>query len=297
MNSRLSPRSPLLVLARDAGCTRLCSDPAGPPWPGCASKRRAPPARATPVNPRAPALTGIQQMTPSAIREVISDGGIMAPMASSLSGQEKTDLIAWLTAGQGCDTCLLDRRHHVLRRQEGRQPGGHNRLPGLRRRQEPDPQLHLRPGRAERPTSPISKCAWAIAFPGQGAGTGASVLSDGTIFITGGQKVAGRCLLGCLKWTYAGSSRNTPAIGESPGRKVVAVSIGRDIHVLDAATGAPRVEGFRSAGQRHGRRRARRRDLREGQGDRAAVSIRRRLGANAKTEVLHRPWLSCRAQC
>src|SRR5690606_25231233 len=73
--------------------------------------------------------------------------------------------------------------------------------------------------------------AWAIAFPGQGSGTGASILSDGTIFTTGGQRlIAVDAASGCVKWSYAASSRNTPALGEINGRKVVALSVARDIH-------------------------------------------------------------------
>jgi polyvinyl alcohol dehydrogenase (cytochrome) len=194
---------------------------------------------ATPVNPRAPALAGIQQMTPQRIREVISEGGIMAPMAASLSAQEKTDLIAWLTAGQAATPaswtdaimCSADKRGVSATASVVSQGFG---VDANQTRSLSAAQAGL--GKADLANLEV---AWSLAFPGQGSGTGASILSDGTIFITGGQKLAAvDAATGCLKWTYAASSRNTPAIGDIGGQRVIALSVGRDIHVLDAATGA-----------------------------------------------------------
>src|SRR5690606_25215430 len=79
--------------------------------------------------------------------------------------------------------------------------------------------------------------AWSIAFPGQGGGTGVSVLGDTLFTVGGGQLLALDAATGCAKWTYAARSRNTPAIGDIGGRKVLALSVGRDIHVVDAASG------------------------------------------------------------
>ncbi len=193
---------------------------------------------ATPVSPRAPALAGIQLLSPQRIREVVSEGGIMAPMAASLSAQEKTDLIAWLTAGQVATPaawtdaimCPADKRGVSATASIVSQGFGVNRN---QTRSFTAAQAGLTKANLAN-----LEVAWTIAFPGQGAGTGASVLSDGTVFITGGQKLAAvDAASGCLKWTYAGASRNTPAIGEINGKKVVALSVGRDIHVIDAATG------------------------------------------------------------
>ncbi len=81
--------------------------------------------------------------------------------------------------------------------------------------------------------------AWAIGFPSRGNGTGAAILGD-TVYINGGGRLmALDADSGCAKWSVEAASRNTPSIGELDGRKVVALSIGRqgDILVVDAKTG------------------------------------------------------------
>ena len=79
--------------------------------------------------------------------------------------------------------------------------------------------------------------AWAIGFPGQGSGTGASIVGD-TMFVTGGGRLlALDTASGCAKWAIAVNSRNTPTFGEIDGRKVVALSVQRDVLVVDAKTG------------------------------------------------------------
>ncbi|MFT3723671.1 MAG: PQQ-binding-like beta-propeller repeat protein [Hyphomonadaceae bacterium] len=194
---------------------------------------------ATPVNARAPTLVGLQAMTPQRLREVISEGGIMAPMASGLSEKEKTDLIAWLTAGQATapaswtDAIMCSADKRAVSASATVVTGGFG-VDGNQTRSYTAAQAGLK--KADLGNLEV---AWAVAFPGQGSGTGASILSDGTMFVTGGQKVVALdAATGCAKWTYAASSRNTPAIGEINGKKVIALSVGRDIHVLDAATGA-----------------------------------------------------------
>lgn len=187
---------------------------------------------------RAAALSAIKQMTPARIREVITTG-VMAPMAATLNEQQKTDLIAWLTYGQASASaawtdgimCTADKRAVSASASVVSSGFGIN---ADQTRSLTAAQAGL--GKAQLANLDV---AWTIAFPGQGAGTGASVLSDGTIFVTGGQKLlAVDAASGCVKWTYAANSRNTPAIGEIGGRRVVALSIGRDVHVVDAANGA-----------------------------------------------------------
>ena len=187
---------------------------------------------------RAAALSAIKQMTPARIREVITTG-VMAPMAATLNEQQKTDLIAWLTYGQAAASaawtdaimCTADKR--TVAASASVVASGF----GI----DADQTRSLSAAQAGLSKAQLANLdvAWTIAFPGQGAGTGASVLSDGTIFVTGGQKLlAVDAASGCVKWTYAANSRNTPAIGEIGGRRVVAISIGRDVHVIDAANGA-----------------------------------------------------------
>lgn len=186
---------------------------------------------------RAAAVSAIKLMAPARIREVISEGGVMAPMASGLSAQEKTDLIAFLTYGQqqasadwasafkcSADRLKVDVAAPVVSAGFG---------------VDANQTRSLSAAKAGLSKSDLTKLemAWAIALPNPGSGTGAAVLGD-TIFIAGGQQVmALDAKTGCAKWTYAGASRNTPAIGEINGKKVLAFSIGRDIHVLDPANG------------------------------------------------------------
>ena len=187
---------------------------------------------------RAATLSSIKLMTPVRIREVITTG-VMAPMAATLNEKEKTDLIAWLTAGQAASSaawtdgimCTADKRS--VSASAGIASNGFG-VDANQTRSLSAAQAGI--NKAQLANLDV---AWSIAFPGQGAGTGASVLSDGTIFVTGGQKLlAVDAASGCVKWSYAANSRNTPAIGEIGGRRVVALSIGRDIHVVDAANGA-----------------------------------------------------------
>lgn len=192
-----------------------------------------------PGGTRAAALSAIKQMTPARLREVLGPQGIMGPMAASLNDTQKTDLIAWLTAGQATASaqwtdalaCKADKRAvsasaSVITNGFGVDA---NQTRSLSAAQA---------GLSKAQLSNL-EVAWTIAFPGQGDGTGASVLSDGTIFVTGGQKLlAIDAASGCVKWSYAGRTRNTPAIGEIGGKRVVALSVGQTIHVVDAATGA-----------------------------------------------------------
>lgn len=187
---------------------------------------------------RAAALSAIKQMTPTRIRDVITTG-VMAPMAASLNEKEKTDLIAWLTAGQASasaswtDTLMCTTDKRAVSASASVVANGFG-VDANQTRSLTAAQAGL--SKAQLANLDV---VWSIAFPGQGAGTGASVLSDGTIFITGGQKLlAVDAASGCVKWAYAANSRNTPAIGEIGGRRVVALSVGRDIHVVDASNGA-----------------------------------------------------------
>ncbi|HOZ27689.1 MAG TPA: PQQ-binding-like beta-propeller repeat protein [Hyphomonadaceae bacterium] len=187
---------------------------------------------------RAATLASIQQQAPARLREVLTTG-VMAPMAASLSPQEVTDVIAFLTAGQAA--AAANWTDALMCTADKRAVSSSATIVSAGFGVDQNQTRSLSAAQAGLKKSDLAnlEVAWSIAFPGQGAGTGASVLSDGTIFVTGGQKVlALDAKTGCAKWAYSASSRNTPAIGAIGGRKVVAMSVGRDIHVLDAATGA-----------------------------------------------------------
>jgi len=192
-----------------------------------------------PGTTRAAAISAIKQMPAARLNEVLGPGGIMAPMAASLSAQEKTDLVAWLTAGQA--TAPAQWTDALLCAPDKRGVSASASIVSLGFGVDANQTRSLSAAQAGINKSQLANLdvAWAIAFPGQGSGSGASVLSDGTIFTTGGQRlIAVDAASGCVKWAYTANSRNTPAIGEIDGKKVVAISIGRDIHVLDAGTGA-----------------------------------------------------------
>ena len=162
----------------------------------------------------------------------------MAPMAAGLTPQEITDVIAFLTYGQASGAGAVVRRHRLLRRQARSQ-----RRRASRRRNgfgvdgKQTRSLTARQAGSRKGDMKNLEVAWALAFPGQGSGTGASVLGD-TIFIDGGGRLlALDAATGCAKWTYSANSRNTPSIGDIGGKKVLALSVGRDIHVVDAASG------------------------------------------------------------
>ena len=188
---------------------------------------------------RAATLAAVKQMPAARLNEVIAPTGIMGPMASGLSAKEKTDLVAWLTAEQATAPaqwtdalmCAPDKRGVSASASIVSQGFG----------VDANQTRSLSAAKAGISKAQLAnlEVAWAIAFPGQGSGSGASILSDGTMFITGGQRlVAIDAATGCAKWSYTVNSRNTPAIGEINGRKVVAVSLARELHVLDAATGS-----------------------------------------------------------
>ena len=79
--------------------------------------------------------------------------------------------------------------------------------------------------------------AWAIGFPGQGTGTGAAIVGDTMFVAAGGLLAALDTASGCVKWSVRANSRNTPSFGDLNGRKVVAVSVGPDVLVVDARNG------------------------------------------------------------
>jgi polyvinyl alcohol dehydrogenase (cytochrome) len=53
----------------------------------------------------------------------------------------------------------------------------------------------------------------------------------------GGRLLALDTATGCARWTYTVDSPNTPTFGDIDGRKVLALSVGRDVLVVDARTG------------------------------------------------------------
>ncbi|MDP3740207.1 MAG: PQQ-binding-like beta-propeller repeat protein [Hyphomonadaceae bacterium] len=190
-----------------------------------------------PGTTRAAPVASLQAMTPVRMREVLTEG-VMKPMTAGLSPQEITDVIAFLSYGQATAPadwtsallCAADKR--TVNTSAPVVASGFG-IGANQQRMLTAKQAGLKKGDMKN-----LDVAWAIAFPGQGSGTGPAILGD-TVFITGGGRLlAVDAASGCVKWQTTVNTRNTPAIGDINGRKVLALSAGRDIQVFDAATGA-----------------------------------------------------------
>jgi polyvinyl alcohol dehydrogenase (cytochrome) len=192
---------------------------------------------AAPVELRVPNFTVLTGMAAGTLRDAMSEGGKMAPMAASLSDIEKAQLIGYLTSGQTAVAanwpekimCAADKRTvDVSKVVSTGFSVDRNQTRSLTAA-----QAGLKSGDMKN-----LEIAWAIGFPGQGSGTGASIVGD-TVFATGGgQLLALDAKSGCVKWNYVVNTRNTPTFGEIEGRKVLALSAGRDVLVVDAQSGA-----------------------------------------------------------
>lgn len=224
-----------LALAASPAFAQQPAAPADHPGRGVYNKACAT-CHDNPGATRAATLASMQTQTPARLREVLTTG-VMAPMAAALTPQEVTDVIAFLSYGQATGSgqwydaiaCSADKR--AVNTSAPIVSNGFG-MDGRQNRMLTAKQAGLKKGDMKN-----LDVAWAIGFPGQGGGTGASVMGD-TVFATGGGRLlALDAASGCVKWSYAANSRNTPSIGQIGAKKVVALSLGRDIHVVDAASG------------------------------------------------------------
>ena len=191
----------------------------------------------TPVEPRIPTFAALTTLPAGQLREALIEGGKMAPMAAGLSEDERTQLVAYLTSGQVASAgnwpekmlCAPDKRAVDVAKPVVSFGFGVDRK---QTRSLSAAQAGL--GAADLKNLDV---AWAIGFPGQGNGTGAAIVGD-TMFVTGGGRLlALDTASGCAKWAMPVTSRNTPAFGDVDGRKVVALSVQRDVLLVDARTG------------------------------------------------------------
>ncbi len=239
-------RTALMGLASAAGIGLLATPafaqqpPAGAPadHPGRAVyAARCASCHDNPVAPsKAPQLAALQTTPAATLRDVLTLGK-MKDLAAGITPQQMTDLIAYLTYTQKpvssdwaeAIACSADKRTVDTTKPVSSIGFSVNR----------DQTRNYTAQEAGLKKSDMANLdvAWSLAFPGQGSGTGAAVLGD-TVFVTGGGKLlALDTATGCSKWSTALNSRNTPTIGEIAGKKVLALSSGRDIVVIDAATG------------------------------------------------------------
>jgi polyvinyl alcohol dehydrogenase (cytochrome) len=192
---------------------------------------------AAPADVRTPGFAALTALPATTIRAAISEGGKMAAMASGLSEEAKTQLIAYLTSGQtAVDTewatkimCPADKRAVDL--------SAATASNGFSVDRNQTRSLSAAQAGLKKADMKDLEIAWTLGFPGQGNGTGASIVGN-TAFVTGGGYVlALDTKTGCAKWVKKVNSRNTPTYGELGGRKVLAFSVGVDIMVVDAKTG------------------------------------------------------------
>jgi polyvinyl alcohol dehydrogenase (cytochrome) len=192
---------------------------------------------ATPTDVRVPTLVTLAAMPPAQIRDAMVEGGKMAPMAATLSDDEKRLVVAYLTAGQSQVSgnwtdklmCPADKRAVDVSKPVVSSGFSVDR----------NQTRSLTAAQAGLKASDLKNLdvAWALGFPNAGSGTGASIVGT-TMFVTGGGKLlALDTVSGCVKWAVPAQSRNTPTFGEIDGRKVLALSVGRDILVADAKSG------------------------------------------------------------
>lgn len=185
---------------------------------------------------RADTLASIQAMSPTQIRTALTEGK-MQPMAASLSADEITQLVGWLTISQKpVDANWSDK---LLCAADKRTVDVSAPVVSSGFSVDPDQTRSLTAKQAGLKASHLKglEVAWAIGYPGSSNGTGVSIVGD-TMFTTlSGRLMALDAATGCAKWSVAANSRNTPAFGDLDGRKVVALSVGQNVLVVDAKTG------------------------------------------------------------
>jgi polyvinyl alcohol dehydrogenase (cytochrome) len=199
----------------------------------CAACHAAPAA-----NSRAATFGQITGTAPAQLRAILTEG-VMKPMAASLSPQDMTSLIGYLTSGQQAvnanwtDAMMCAADNRTVNTAGAIAFGGFGVDPHSTR------SLTAKQAGLTRAQMSKLEIAWAIGFPQtQSLGTGAVVLGD-TVFVNGGGKLlALDAAKGCARWVKTIASRNTPQIADLQGRKVLLLASSRnDLTMVDAKTG------------------------------------------------------------
>ena len=196
---------------------------------------------ANPVDPRAADIRGLTAMTPERIYGAISEGGVMAPMAASLSMDDKIALIGYLTSGQTAESagdwiapmmCAPDNRLVSLYGDASFETfGGDTTSP-----------RYVSADDSGLTTADMAnlEIAWAIGFPQTTNVSAAPVTVGRTTFVNGGGKLfAFDTVSECAKWVYdGGGSRSPLTFGTIDDREVILYAVGaNDVHVVDALSG------------------------------------------------------------
>lgn len=193
-----------------------------------------------PGTTRAAGLAALRATSPAQLRSVMTEG-VMKPMAASLSAADMTQLIAWLTADQKQSAahwtealmCAADNR-----KVNAAAPVAMN---GFGAGANSARALTAAQAGLKTPDMASLEVAWAIGVPQTPSmGTGVAVIGDTGFINAGGSLLALDVQKGCARWVYSGGmSRNTPAVADVNGRRVLAFATVRgEVHMLDAASGA-----------------------------------------------------------
>jgi polyvinyl alcohol dehydrogenase (cytochrome) len=195
---------------------------------------------------RAAALDVLRGTAPAQLLASLTGDGVMAPMATSLSGDQIERLIAWLTedqkaAAESWDQAMLC---PVGQRTVDLSRGASLSMFGVDLESTRD--LSAEQAGLRRSDLKNLELAWAVGYPQtQGLGASPVVVGD-TVFANGGGKLmALDAASGCAKWIYdGGPSRSSltygeiGASGEVGGRKAIIYAAGPgDVHTVDAQTG------------------------------------------------------------
>ncbi len=243
MNLRLSMRSAAIGLVLAAGAAAapaaLAQTPASASAShpgkavydkGCASCHDNPGAT------RAATLAAIQAMSPAQIRTSLTEGK-MQPMGASLSPDDMTQLISWLTIAQKpIDANWSDK---LMCAEDKRTVDVAKPVVANGFSVDRNQTRSLTAAQAGLTASQMKdlEVAWTIGYPGTSNGAGVAIVGDTLFASLSGRLMALDTATGCAKWSIAVNSRNTPAFGDIDGRKVLALSISQDVVVIDAKTG------------------------------------------------------------
>ena len=247
MKLRHALRPILLAMALGSAPAALAQSPQqaaanapNPNHPGKAAYDKAcASCHANPAGTRAATFETMTGLSAARLREVVSEGGIMAPMAASLSAAEINDLIGYLTSGQSkaaaswttAMLCPADKRAVDVSKPAA--------FAGFTA--DPRATRSVTAKQSGLKTSQMKDLAvaWSVGFPQtQNLGVGAAVIGT-TAFVNGGANLlALDTATGCAKWAYPISSRNTPTVASIGGRTALLVSTARgEIHAVDASNG------------------------------------------------------------
>jgi len=196
-------------------------------------------------DPRAPAIATLREMTADRVTFALTEG-LMAPMGSTLTPDQRAQLVNYLTVRQapvddwiGAMQCAPEARRvdlggPIAMRTVGIEITAPRFIPG---------ELA---GLAKEDFESL-ELAWAIAFPGVTGLRAAPVIFGSTLFYSAANTAKVLALdagTGCVKWIYDSPSplRSSLSLGEigSPARAVLFFgdALGQ-VHAVEAATGEP----------------------------------------------------------